>query len=185
MLSSGTKFYHLGWNVIIWDAMLSSGANVIIWDYMLSSGMQCYHLELMSIWDKMISSGANVIHNSIIWSQFCHLVLSCDVIIWDDNTPLFYFSWKLHSLFKGTLAWDGYIYHSNLSRMMIWDLKFKRFNILLGLIRTAWTWTIIILSSDMWSIIFIHLVIVQYKRSKCKMLNIFIIWDRILDTSTV
>jgi hypothetical protein len=25
-------------------------------------------------------------------------VLSCDVIIWDDNTPFFYFSWKLHSL---------------------------------------------------------------------------------------
>jgi hypothetical protein len=25
-------------------------------------------------------------------------VLSCDVIIWDDNTPLFCFSWKLHSL---------------------------------------------------------------------------------------
>ncbi len=47
MLSSGTTCYHLGWNVIIWDAMLSSGANVIIWDKMLSSGMQCYHLELM------------------------------------------------------------------------------------------------------------------------------------------
>ncbi len=29
-------------------------------------------------------------------------MLSCDVIIWDDNTPLFYFSWKLHSLiFRG------------------------------------------------------------------------------------
>jgi hypothetical protein len=28
-------------------------------------------------------------------------VLSCDVIIWDDNTPLFYFSWKLHSLGTG------------------------------------------------------------------------------------
>ncbi len=27
-------------------------------------------------------------------------MLSCDVIIWDDNTPLFYFSWKLHSLQK-------------------------------------------------------------------------------------
>jgi hypothetical protein len=29
------KCYHLGLNVIIWDAMLSSGANVIIWDEML------------------------------------------------------------------------------------------------------------------------------------------------------
>ncbi len=25
-------------------------------------------------------------------------MLSCDVIIWEDNIPLFYFSWKLHSL---------------------------------------------------------------------------------------
>ncbi len=25
-------------------------------------------------------------------------MLSSDVIIWDENTPLFYFSWKLHSL---------------------------------------------------------------------------------------
>jgi hypothetical protein len=32
MLSSGTTFYHLGCNVIIWYEMLSSGANVIIWD---------------------------------------------------------------------------------------------------------------------------------------------------------
>jgi hypothetical protein len=32
MLSSWTKCYHLGLNVIIWDEMLSSGANVIIWD---------------------------------------------------------------------------------------------------------------------------------------------------------
>jgi hypothetical protein len=30
MFSSGTKCYHLGCNVIIWDKMLSSGANVII-----------------------------------------------------------------------------------------------------------------------------------------------------------
>ncbi len=27
-------------------------------------------------------------------------MLSCDVIIWDDNTPLFCFSWKLHSLIR-------------------------------------------------------------------------------------
>ncbi len=71
MLSSGTACYHLGWNIIIWDAMLSSGANVIIWDKMLSSGANVI----------MVSSG-----------------LSCDVFIWDDNTPLFCFSWKLHSL---------------------------------------------------------------------------------------
>jgi hypothetical protein len=35
MLLSSTKCYHLGLNVIIWDAMLSSGGNVIIWDEML------------------------------------------------------------------------------------------------------------------------------------------------------
>jgi hypothetical protein len=46
ILSSGTKCFLLGWNVIIWDAKLSAGANVIIWDEMLSSGMQCYHFEL-------------------------------------------------------------------------------------------------------------------------------------------
>jgi hypothetical protein len=35
MLSFRTKGYHLELNVIIWDAMLSSGANVIIWEGML------------------------------------------------------------------------------------------------------------------------------------------------------
>jgi hypothetical protein len=39
MLSSRTKCYHLGWNVIIWDAMLSSWANVIIWDEVLSGAI--------------------------------------------------------------------------------------------------------------------------------------------------
>ncbi len=102
MLSSGMKCYHPGWNVIIWDEMLSSGAKVIIWDEMLSSGMKCYHLGYnVIIWYAMLSSGAII----IIWDKMlssgmqCYpLVLSCDVIIWDDNTPLFYFSWKLHSL---------------------------------------------------------------------------------------
>jgi hypothetical protein len=48
MLSSGTTCYHLGLHVIIWDAMLSSGANVI----MVSSGANviiwCYHVMLSS-----------------------------------------------------------------------------------------------------------------------------------------
>jgi hypothetical protein len=48
MLSSGTKCHYLGLNVIIWDAMLSSGANVIIWDAMLSSGAN------VIIWDEML-----------------------------------------------------------------------------------------------------------------------------------
>ncbi len=61
MLSSGTKCYHLGLSVIIWDAMLSFGANVIIWDEMLSSVaniimlqsvanviIYCYHVMLSS-----------------------------------------------------------------------------------------------------------------------------------------
>jgi hypothetical protein len=91
MVSSGTKCYHLGWNVIIWDEMLSSG-------------MKCYHLGcIVIIWSLFYHLGQNAIiwsqcFNGIIWS-LC-LVLSCDVIIWDDNTPLFYFSWKLHSLMR-------------------------------------------------------------------------------------
>jgi hypothetical protein len=39
MLSCRTKCYHLRLNVIIWDAILSSGANVIIWDEMLMEPM--------------------------------------------------------------------------------------------------------------------------------------------------
>ncbi len=39
----------------------------------------------------MFSSGANV----IMWSKCYHLVLSCDVIIWDDNTPFFLFFMKI------------------------------------------------------------------------------------------
>ncbi len=69
MLSSGNTCYHLGWNVIIWDAMLSSGANVIIWDKMLSSEANLI----------MVSSGANV----IIWCY--HVMLSSGMI-----TPPFF-----------------------------------------------------------------------------------------------
>ena len=108
MLLSGTKCYHLGWNVIIWDAMLSSGANVIIWNEMLSSGLmlssgtKCYHLgwnviiwdamlssgAYVIIWDKMLSSKANVIMvssgaNVIIWCY--HVMLSSGMI-----TPPFF-----------------------------------------------------------------------------------------------
>ncbi len=94
MLSSGLKCFHLGWNVIIWSYCYHLGRNVIIWNEMLSSGMQCYHLELM------LSSGTKGYHlelilwygaNVIIWGSCYHLVLSCDVIIWDDNSPLFIF----------------------------------------------------------------------------------------------
>jgi hypothetical protein len=49
----GTKFYHLGPNVIMWDEMLLSGT-------------KCYRLELM------LSSGAYVImcdQNFIMWKQ--------------------------------------------------------------------------------------------------------------------
>ena len=92
-VTSGSKCYHLGRNVFIWDAMLSSGANVFIWEKMLSSGMKCYHLELMLsygtncyhlgwnviILDAMLSSGANV----IIWCY--HVMLSSGMI-----TPPFF-----------------------------------------------------------------------------------------------
>ncbi len=99
ILSSGTKCYHLGWNVIIWDDMLSSVANGIIWDKMLSFGMKHYHLEpmlssgttcyhlgwIIIIWDAMLSSGANV----VIWDKMLSsganvLMVSsgANVIIW-------------------------------------------------------------------------------------------------------
>jgi len=101
MLSSGTKCYHLGWDVIIWDVMLLSGTkcyhlgwDVIIWDAMLSYGANVIIWNKCFMWEEMLSSRSSV----IILSKCYHLVLSCDVIIWDDNTPLFYFSWKLHSL---------------------------------------------------------------------------------------
>jgi hypothetical protein len=71
MLSSGTKCYHLGLNVIMWDAMLSSGANVIIWDEMISSGANFIMLE----------SGANV----IIWCY--HVMLSSGMI----TSPFLFF----------------------------------------------------------------------------------------------
>ncbi len=74
MLSSGTKYCHWGWNVIIWDAMLLSGANVIIWDKMLSSGANVI----------MVSFGGNV----IIWCY--HVMLSAGMI----THPFFIF----HSL---------------------------------------------------------------------------------------
>ncbi len=82
MLPSGMKCYHLGWNVIIWDEMLSSGANVIIWNAMLSSWAN------VIIWDKVLSFGANVVMlsfgaNVIIWCY--HVMLSSGMI-----TPPFF-----------------------------------------------------------------------------------------------
>jgi hypothetical protein len=64
MLSSGTTCYHLGLHVLIWDAMLSSGAYVIIWDKMLSSGANII----------IVSSGADV----ILWCY--HVMLSSGMI---------------------------------------------------------------------------------------------------------
>ncbi len=84
MFSSGTKCYHLGWNVIIWNAMLSSGDNVFIWDKMLSSGMKCYHLGWnVIIWNAMLSSGDNVfIWDKMLSSGMKCYHLGCNVIIW-------------------------------------------------------------------------------------------------------
>jgi hypothetical protein len=64
LMLSGTTCYHLGLHVIIWDAMLSSGANVIISEKMISSGANVI----------MVSSGANV----IIWCY--HVMLSSGMI---------------------------------------------------------------------------------------------------------
>jgi hypothetical protein len=69
MLSSGTKCYHLGQSVIIWDEMLSSGMQCYHPELMLSSGTKCYLVLLL--W---------YVGNVIIWSKCYHLVLSCDVI---------------------------------------------------------------------------------------------------------
>jgi hypothetical protein len=94
MLSSGMKRYHL-------ELMLSSGMKRYHLELMLSSGTTCYHLGMdailssganVIIWNKMLSSGTNVI---MVFRSLCyHLVLSCDVIIWDDNTPPFLFFLK-------------------------------------------------------------------------------------------
>jgi hypothetical protein len=79
MLSSGTTCYHLGLHVIIWDAMLSSGANVIIWEKLISSGANVI----------MVSSGDNV----IIWCY--HVMLSSGMI----THPFFIFPENFTHLF--------------------------------------------------------------------------------------
>jgi hypothetical protein len=75
--------------------------------------MKCYHLELILsyranviIWYEMLSSGANVI-NVTKWSYCYHLVLSCDVIIWDDNTLLFIFPENFTHSFR--TSEEGYL----------------------------------------------------------------------------
>ncbi len=91
MLSSGTTCYHLGLNVIIWDAMLSSGANVIIWDKMLSSGANVI----------MVSSRANV----IIWCY--HVMLSSGMI----THPFFIFPENFtHSFLRYNFFEFAYLY---------------------------------------------------------------------------
>jgi hypothetical protein len=86
MLSSETTCYHLGRHVIIWDAMLSSGANVIIWVKILSSGANVI----------MVSSGAIV----IIWCN--HVMLSSGMI----THPDFIFPENFtHSLDLQSLFW--------------------------------------------------------------------------------
>jgi hypothetical protein len=93
MLSSGITCYHLRWNVIIWDAMLSSGANVIIWEKMLSSGANVI----------MVSSGVNVI--------ICcyHVLLSSGMI----KYPFFIFPENFtHSFFLPLFQ----LYHKRLAK---------------------------------------------------------------------
>ncbi len=52
------------------------------------------------MWEEMLSSRSSV----IILSKCYHLVLSCDVIIWDDNTPLFLFFLKTSLTQKNRLG---------------------------------------------------------------------------------
>ncbi len=79
MLSSGTKFYHRGCNVIIWSY------NDIIWDEMLSSGMICYHLELtLSSGTKCYHLGWKCYHLELMVSSGTKCYnLGWNVIIWD------------------------------------------------------------------------------------------------------
>ncbi len=104
MASSGTKCYHLGQHVIIWDAMLSSGANVIIWKKMISSGANVI----------MVLSGANV----IIWCY--HVMLSSGMI----THPFFIFPENFtHSLFSNTfyikLTWLTVLVRGSVIRICV------------------------------------------------------------------
>jgi hypothetical protein len=74
----------------IWDEMLSSGTNIIIWSL-------CYHVEqMLSCWWKcyhVLPSGqfcaVKFAAKIMLSSGVIYVVLSCDVIMWDDNIPLF------------------------------------------------------------------------------------------------
>jgi hypothetical protein len=120
MLSCGMNCYHERSNVIMWGRMLSCGinvtmwgSNVITWDKfnhvgvecyhvgsMLSCGMKCYHVGWTVImWDQCYHVVVKCYHVGSNVIMFCyHVVLSYDVIMGHDNTPPFYFSWKLHRL---------------------------------------------------------------------------------------
>ncbi len=80
------KCYHLGWCIIIWDDVLSSGMKCYHQELMVSSGTKCYHLGWnVIIWDEMLSSGANVIN----WDEMLSSGMKCyhlgrNFIIWDE-----------------------------------------------------------------------------------------------------
>jgi hypothetical protein len=63
-------------------------------------------------------------------------MLSCDVIIWDDNTPLFYFSWKLYSLLSIVedphlrVMIRKYIYRNVFSTLLLYYGASRVFNLL-------------------------------------------------------
>jgi hypothetical protein len=77
----GVECYHVGSNVLMLGrvgSMLSCGINVIMWG------------SNVIMWDQFYHVGVNVRLNVII---FCyHVMLSCDVIMGQDNTPPFSFS---------------------------------------------------------------------------------------------
>ncbi len=112
MLSSGTKCYYLEWNVIIWDEMLSSGANVIIWDKMLSSGMKCYHLGWnVIIWDAMLSSGANV----IIWDQMLSSKANVIMVLSGANVII----WCYHVMLSSGMITPPFLFFLETSRTLV------------------------------------------------------------------
>jgi hypothetical protein len=76
MLSSGMKCYHLEQILSCGTKCYHVGRNVIMWTQMLSSGQFC----AVKLPTKF---------HAIIW--WYHVVLSCDVIMRDDNTPFSFF----------------------------------------------------------------------------------------------
>jgi hypothetical protein len=99
MLSSGSVSYPLSLYVILWIGMLSSGSKrssltvyVILWEGTFYSGSVCYPLGLCYTLTVYVIRWARIVILLILYVSCYHLVSSSNVVIWDDNIYLFYFS---------------------------------------------------------------------------------------------